>query len=185
MDDYAKPTARFAIFHFTNNQFSALLAHHVDLFRQSQLVGGANRLRRSLTSHPLGHSNAFARHLTSTYWILLDHLRYDNRIFSAAVHPVDVAFQADGHRDRQPRRGFRSHSRGMLGVDEPTSYGFATRCSHADRRTHLLSAETPKMMTLRPNRVPVTDSESQPRVPHHRTYGSVSGGSVQTRDKPA
>jgi hypothetical protein len=36
MDDYAKPTARFAIFHFTNNQFSALLAHHVDLFRQSQ-----------------------------------------------------------------------------------------------------------------------------------------------------
>jgi len=35
------------------------------------------------------------------------------------------------------------------------------------------------------NRVPVTDYESQPRVPHHRTYGSVSGGSARTRDKPA
>ena len=37
----------------------------------------------------------------------------------------------------------------------------------------------------KPNRVPVTDYESQPRVPHHRTYGSVSGGSARTRDKPA
>jgi len=35
------------------------------------------------------------------------------------------------------------------------------------------------------NRVPVTDCESQPRVPHHRAYGSVHGGSDQTRDKPA
>jgi hypothetical protein len=34
------------------------------------------------------------------------------------------------------------------------------------------------------NRVPVTDSESQPRVPHHRAYGSVHGGSARTWDKP-
>lgn len=37
----------------------------------------------------------------------------------------------------------------------------------------------------RQNRIPVTDSENQPRVPHHRTYGSVHGGSAQTRDEPA
>ena len=36
-----------------------------------------------------------------------------------------------------------------------------------------------------PNRVPVTDSESQPRVPHHRAYGSVHGGSARTQDEPA
>ncbi len=46
---------------------------------------------------------------------------------------------------------------------------------------------TPNLPTesKKQNRVPVTDSASQPRVPHHRAYGSVHGGSALTRDKPA
>jgi hypothetical protein len=40
-------------------------------------------------------------------------------------------------------------------------------------------------MTKMPIGSPVTDYESQPRVAHHRAYGSVHGGSVQTRDQPA
>ena len=46
----------------------------------------------------------------------------------------------------------------------------------ADRR----SAENLIEQTNRPNRVSVTDSESQPRVPHQRTNGTVSSGSDQS-----
>ena len=40
---------------------------------------------------------------------------------------------------------------------------------------------SPGEYTQEANRVPVTDYESQPRVPHHPAYGSVQGGSNQTR----
>jgi hypothetical protein len=46
MDAYARSAAPFAIFTFTSDRFSALLADHADLFRQSQHDGGANTLTR-------------------------------------------------------------------------------------------------------------------------------------------
>jgi hypothetical protein len=66
-------------------------------------------------------------------------------------------------------------------VDPDAAEKYPRRRTWGYNVINILAAKQSK----RHNRVPVTDYESQPRVPHHRAYGSVHGGSARTRDEPA